>query len=370
MLLSLLIACGPSGPTADSTVRGRVLEHLEARYGEPFTVDHTEHKGRGLEGLDADGHSFVAWPTARPEQRFEGRVDLDLEPVRWMEDYLCLRDAEASDTAAHEAAKQPGTKPLDTTSTCNRDRLAEVDPRAPLAAFDWVVRLATFGPEVEAAADPLHSAIGQAANDAGARLVESRVFVYERGQDTILHFGDAPIPPPVAMWYVGSSQRVAESPAVVRQKQRAPGVEAELRVLAEAGLPAGRLDVRVVADDEDVAARIAANPDVGFDALTPDQRQGLSGWIQLAVVGTPDERGDEVRTWIQHTFDSLPRSRFLPMITVSFFASAEPGRPLSTQPDAQQEVWMYSGSVGLRIRANGIAGIEPITAIRYVVPGD
>ena len=51
-------------------------------------------------------------------------------------------------------------------------------------------------------------------------------------------------------------------------------------------------------------------------------------------------------------------------------ANMDDGRPLSAQPEAQKTMWMYTGSTGLRIRSEGIEGIQPITALRYVIPGD
>lgn len=372
LALTLLGCKAPAGPKSPEVARKLVLQTLEKRYGEKFVVTSLEHRARGLEGLAADRHVFRAYPEARESLVFDGTVDFDLSPVQWVDDYPCIRDEAPLKSALDMAVRQPRTLVVSAESTCDRDRLGSVRPDEAGAAFQWKIRLATFGPPpLEEATAAVHSAVTRAAESSGVRHITLGVDLYERGDDTALFFADSPISPAMAMWHRGATVQVdiRKPPKVAWEAVEAPGVRADLDALLAPGLPEGAAFESRVYAVQTALDLLKRDPDVRLADVPDDRRGHLEAFAVVSIVGTPEEKGPLLDAWIEAMFRRLPEGRFAPSVYLVFFdPSVDAGRPLDTQPDEQLAVWLYSASVGLRIRRDGIGGIVPITAIRYAIP--
>jgi len=370
ILLVLLTACD-SSPHSESAARSAIENHLADRYGEAFAATRVTHIARGLDGLEADRHAFQAHPVAQEGQSFQGTVDFDLEPRVWVEDFPCIRGEQPIQAALDDVVKRTGAHIVKAESRCLPDALPDADPHKLGAAFQWKVRLAIFDTgELSEVTTPLHKLVDEAAAEVGLGSLSSQVDVYERGVDTVRHFPDVPIPPSVSMWYRGTTVQTEPGGAVTtaRTMARATAIEAQLtQLVGSTPLPHSTTAVRVFGTDE-IEARIRRTPEIPLDQLPIDEHLSLEGYLSLAIIGLPADRGDEVRAWVESLYRRLPPGRFAPSTYVVFFDPSVDDRPLDTQPDKQREVWLYSRSAGIRIRSDGIAQVIPITAIRYAIP--
>ncbi len=379
--LAVLLGCGEAGPKSEAQAKAAIEARLSERYGAAFSVASVRHQARGLDGYEADRHSFEAYPDDAPANSFEGLVDFDEGHESWTDTWPCIRDAEAMQAALDEALA--GLKVQRSESRCADDLLAEADPTTPGAAFVWTAQVTVFGaPEQSADQDaqaallaantPIHTKLTQAATTNGPTRWAWQVDRYTRGKAFVDANGDAPLSPAMQMWFEGSTVSSHEvETEVSRFDYRATGVEADLRALAEQHLPpTGELSV-VVRSNERSRAMVKQSPDMSLADVPPGQLGNLVGILALTVQGSPEVRGPAVRDWMTHLHQSLPKDRFSPSTYIAFYDDdTDPDRSRGLQPDKQGTVWLVNSGVGIRVRSQTMDDIQPITAIRYVVPGD
>jgi hypothetical protein len=378
-LCLLLVACGPSGPKSEAEAKAAVEARLAERYGDAFTVAKVRQVARGLDGFGADRHAFEAYPDADPAKSFDGLVDFDEEHATWSDDWPCIRDQDALQAALD--AVLDGKHSGRAESVCSEALLGTADVTVPGATFVWTAQVSVFGgigdgvagPDALLAAnEPVHAELVEAATAAGVQHYAWQVDRYERGEAIVMPNGDHPLSPAMQMWLLGSTVSREDLPVQVSKFfYRATGVEAELQAIAETKLPpTGEVWVRVRSNarSENLVKQAS---DAALADIPRDYQSDLVGIVTATVVGTPEEQGPAVRDWLTHLHQSLSEGRFSPTTYVAFYdPDTDPDVPRHQQADKQGTIWMINSGVGLRVRRQTMEGIQPITVIRYVVPGD
>lgn len=343
-LLAVVLGCGGVFTTSAGTVTADVEQHLEAVYGEPFTVhrvNNTSNAGTGF----VDRHRFEASANAAPAVVFTGAADYEVDPPRFTDTYRCERIVPLV-KAELVVDLAPHVRVANDQVWCDNASLPVHPTRdGDLTALRWDATVHTYTDGDIGSAVAEARALAVARNDRlGLPATEVDVLVFPAALQ--------PSADAVANGFLGQPTRyraVARAGKPVFDPIDFPTLRRQITDRVEPLLwPGTRFEVTVRVQGTAATALGRSSPEIQLDDVPAEARRQLNAILHVAVFEQPVTEAELVAlgTEISDAVDvpwTLHFGRYAPVDgelwahpeaqqSVGIRYSRSPGRPTYTAP--------------------------------------